>query len=65
MDNESRGAAPLTKEETAQAVKEGLKEWLDEKILTFGRWTLRGLAAAGFAAIMWVILKSHGFQFNP
>lgn len=46
---------------TKETVKEALKEWLDEKFLSFGKWTAASLAAMALAAIIyfifWVELK--------
>lgn len=48
------------------AVKEALKEWLDEKwteyTSTFGKWALGMVAAAALAALVWLILTANGWK---
>ncbi len=55
----------LTKEEVKEAAKEGykegLKEWLDEKYTIFGKWTVRSLSAALFAALTYFTLHMAGW----
>lgn len=43
-------------EDQRRIVKEALKEWLDEKWAAFGKWSIRGILAAGLAAIVTLIL---------
>lgn len=43
------------------AVKEALKEWLDEAFATFGRWTFMGLLAAAFTGAVYLALKGQGW----
>lgn len=50
------------KEVMKEAMKEALREWLDEKYATFGKWSLHGLAAAGLAAIAYLILITNGWH---
>jgi hypothetical protein len=50
------------KEELKVVIKEAIKEWLNEKFQAFGRWSLTGLAAAVLTAMIWLILKSKGFE---
>lgn len=45
------------------AVKEAIREWLDEKFLEFGKWSFRGLVAALIAAVLYLSLVTHGW--NP
>jgi len=45
-----------------EALKEGLREWLDEQFARVGRWTLTGIAAAGFFVLMWTWLSLHGWK---
>lgn len=45
-----------------EAIKEGLREWLDEKYAAFGRWTFRGLMALTFSALVWLIALSQGWH---
>lgn len=47
---------------TKAAMKEGLKEWLDEMFATFGRWTMTGLIAAAFAGLVYLALVGAGFH---
>lgn len=49
-------------EETKAALKEALKEWLDEKFAALGRWSLGGIAALAFAALIYFILRSNGWH---
>lgn len=41
-------------------IKEALKEWLDEKWAAFGKWSVRGLLAAGLVALITFILAVKG-----
>lgn len=43
------------------ALKEGLREWLDEKFADLGKWTLQGLCAAALAGLVWLALVSSGW----
>lgn len=54
----------MSHDDMKSALKEALKEWLDEKCAEFGRWTLRWLFAASFAALIYFILKTNGWSFN-
>jgi len=45
-----------------EIIKEALKEWLDEQFAKLGRWTLTGIAAAGFFVVMYLWLSLHGWR---
>jgi hypothetical protein len=47
------------------SVKEALKEWLDEKILIFGKWSIVTVASAGLVAIVYFILSLNGWKHEP
>ena len=47
---------PMTEADVKRALREGIKEWLDEQFASFGKWTLVGLASAGMAALGYFIL---------
>jgi len=49
---------------TKDAVKEALKEWLNEQFAAFGKWTLTGLLSAAFAGMVYLLLAGHGFSVN-
>jgi hypothetical protein len=50
-------------EDTAkQALKEALKEWMDEKFATFGKWSFSALATALVGALVYFLLLSNGWQ---
>jgi hypothetical protein len=44
------------------AVKEGIKEWLDEKFTQLGKWSLTSIALLGLAALLYFILWSNGWK---
>lgn len=50
---------------TKDAVKEALKEWLDEKFLLVGKFTVNGILAAGLAALVYFILVHQGWKQAP
>jgi hypothetical protein len=57
-----RSSMSLTDTEAMKAaMKEGLKEWLDDKFASFGKWTLTSLACLVLAAFVWLILRSQGW----
>ena len=51
--------------EMKAAAKEAIKEWLDEKFATFGKWSLTTLAALGLAALVYFILLANGWKAPP
>ena len=48
--------------DTKEAVKEALKEWLDEQFARVGRWTVYGIVAAGLVALVYFILMHNGWR---
>ncbi len=53
---------PLSKDESKEAVKEALHEWLDEKYAQVGRWTLHGFLAMIIAAGCYFVLAANGWH---
>lgn len=43
---------------TKEAIKEAIKEWLDERFAAFGRWTVMGIAAASFSWFVKMVLAA-------
>ena len=46
------------------ALKEGLREWLDDQFAEFGKWTLRAAIAALLAGVVWLALVSSGWKHS-
>lgn len=42
----------ISQDDIKNAMKEAIKEWLDEKYAAFGRWTFRSLMAALLSSIV-------------
>lgn len=49
------------KEIYKEAIKEALSEWLDKQFILVGKWTIRGIAAAMLAMMVYVYAASHGW----
>jgi hypothetical protein len=45
-----------------QAVKEALREWLNEQFAAFGRWSFYGLLASAFAGLVYLALVGAGWH---
>lgn len=45
------------------ALKEALKEWMDDKYAEFGKWSFHAILAGALAALAYYLV-SHG-HFNP
>jgi hypothetical protein len=45
-----------------RALKEGLREWLDDQFTTFGKWSFAGLAAAALAGLVYLALTGSGWH---
>ncbi len=52
----------LTPMEVKQAMKDGLKEWLDEKWSDFGKWSAIGIGASALGVLAYVILIANGWH---
>lgn len=48
-----------------EAIKEGLREWLNEQWAMFGKWTAHGLLALLFAALTYFWFATHGYKVTP
>lgn len=53
---------PLTKDETKAAMKEAIKEWLDERFIMFGKWSLITFATCIFAAFIYFVAWMSGWH---
>lgn len=54
----------LTQEDVKNALKEAIKEWLDEKYAAFGKWTLRALLAACLSSIVSIIVYANWIKLH-
>ena len=53
---------PLDQQQQKQALKEALREWLDDAFATFGKWTLSGIVVLAFAGCVYLALKGQGWS---
>lgn len=52
----------IDKDAFKEAVKEVLREWLDEKYAAFGKWSLHGILAMLLAGAVYLFLISNGWH---
>lgn len=52
----------MTDQDTKLALKEALKEWLDDKFAAFGKYSFTAMASAAFVALIYFILTSNGWH---
>lgn len=51
----------MTKDEQKEIVKEALKEWLDDKLASFGLLSLNLIMATALAGLLYVFIKTDGW----
>lgn len=49
-------------DEMKRIIKEALREWLDEKFMAFGKWSMASFAAMALAALVYFILWVNGWH---
>lgn len=52
---------PSNEDAMRNAMKQALKEWLDEKYAEFGRWSLHAILAMALTALTYFILTHNGW----
>ncbi len=52
----------LTQAEMRAAIRDAIKEWLDERFAEFGRWSLGAFMASLLAALIVFILHMNGWH---
>lgn len=50
----------IDKEVQKAAIKEAIKEWMDDQFTVFGKWAFKGCLVAVFSALIFIVLKGKG-----
>ena len=51
----------LSEDEFKKWTKEAVQEWLDDKFVTFGKWSVVSVAAIALASFIYFALWFHGW----
>lgn len=51
-----------SEEEMKRVLKQALREWLDEKFASFGRWSFYGIMAAALFGLAYLAFVGWGFH---
>jgi hypothetical protein len=51
----------IDKQVQKDAIKEALREWLNDQYAEFGKWTARSIVAVVLAGLVWFWASSHGW----
>lgn len=54
----------MNEETIKAALKEAIKEWLDDKFTTLGKWTAGSLGAVIVAAAVYFVLHVNGWTLH-
>lgn len=49
---------PIDEDTMKRAVKEAIKEWLNEQFARFGKWSLAAIGAMALAAITYILVSA-------
>lgn len=52
----------LTEQELKDIVKEAIKEWLDDVMATFGRWSAMTIAGLALVLLLYFVLITNGWH---
>lgn len=61
-DTPHRRAVDMDEDKMKAALKEALKEWLDEKATQFGWFSFKAIGALMLAALVWGFISTKGFK---
>ena len=56
------GAGDTSDPQIKEALKEALREWLDDRFALLGKWSAGAIAAALLSAVVWLILTAEGWH---
>lgn len=54
---------PQSRAAFRDALDGAIDSWLQKQFAIFGKWSVRGLAAALFSWVCYLYLSTHGFKF--
>ena len=54
--------ATIDAEERKRVIHDAINEWLEKKYSDVGRWTMRGIAAAAVATLLYITLWERGWR---
>lgn len=52
----------MSEADTKEALKEALKEWMDEKFAAFGKWSLGAISVAALGLLAYLLLTINGWH---
>lgn len=52
----------MSDEDTKALMKEAIKEWMDDKVLQFGKWSITTILCSGIFALVYFIVQMGGFH---
>jgi hypothetical protein len=55
----------INEDQAKAALKEALKEWMDDKFATFGKWSFAAIGIALVSMIVYFLLLSNGWTHIP
>ena len=61
-ENEVKNTDPIDPDDLKKAVKEALKDWLNEKASDFGWWSVKYLGALVLSGLVYAYFTSHGWK---
>lgn len=61
-DKEPLRLPPLTHDEMKRAFKEAIKEWMNERFIDVGRWTVSAFLVALLTALIYLTLTFNGWH---
>ena len=61
-DNNETARRILDTEAIQNALRDELRQWLNDQFAAFGKWSLKGLIAFLLAGLVYLWFSSHGWQ---
>ena len=55
----------MNEQQAKAALKEALKEWMDDKFASFGKWTFMAVGTFFFGLVVYALLALNGWHRLP